>query len=170
MTNSRHWSFETRINAEMESQGIDGYAIWVGGKAEYENDWIIDVENLDDHKARILAAILQGVNTIDIHIHGSSLTPQGIRQLSGLEGVRSLEVSDCPGLSDDSLQFGGFRELRALYLWDLHLTEPGLEKLKALRQLHHLTVDCDGVTRRQLEELRASLPNTRLSDSINGDY
>ena len=81
-----------------------------------------------------------------------------LQQLSSLSNLRYLDLRELPLTSIQGI--GGLIQLEKVALWDLPKLDDVAE-LARLSALNHLQIKvCSGLSRQQLHDLKAALPNT----------
>lgn len=97
-----------------------------------------------------------------VQLDEMSLSRQELAALDGLPALKTLEISNCPGLGDAALEgFPALPELRLLNLETSGIESTGLQYLRGLPLLQKLNLRDDRLTDQALLALPA-LPNLKL--------
>ena len=103
-----------------------------------------------------------GSTIVRVSSRGSRDPSRVANLCSKLPKLRLLAIQDCP-LSDGDIEcFTGLRELRGLYLRGTSITDDAVPTLRTLKHLNVLNVTETSLSDVAIEELRKSLPNTRV--------
>jgi len=129
---------------------------------------ILELDRATDASLEGLASI---DNLVGLDIGGQWISERGLAHLSGLRGLRSLSLANCP-VDDEALaHLAGLSDLRKLNIWGTGVTDDGLSALARLTALEELELGNTGIIGPGLEHLSGlkrlralGLGSTPLSD------
>jgi len=109
-------------------------------------------------------AHLKNLQTLDLH--GTRVTSKGLAALAGMPKLRHLKLWKAKGIDDAAIPIVlQMRQLEALEIPETSVTFVGLKELaaKPSPRLKHLFLGGLDLTAEQVDTLRQSMPNCRIS-------
>jgi hypothetical protein len=114
--------------------------------------------------ARLEVGAAEGKPVVCVDLMNTGAADADLAPLREMKSLRALDLSFCPGVTDDGLaHLEGMSSLEELHLDGTAVTDAGLNRLRGLRGLRTLTLKDTAVTSAGAGELQKILPRVKIS-------
>ncbi len=99
----------------------------------------------------------------DLHLDGSQITDEGLKNVAKLQHLERLDLSDTKITDAGLKEVAKLQKLKSLRLNDTEISDEGLKEVAKLKKLEKLDLNFTQITDNGAAELQKALPNCRIS-------
>ena len=99
----------------------------------------------------------------DLHLDGSQITDEGLKDVAKLKHLERLDLSDTKITDSGLKEVAKLQKLKSLRLNDTEISDEGLKEVSKLKKLEKLDLNFTQITDNGAAELQKALPNCRIS-------